>query len=117
VAVPLRSEGANLDAGKMRCLNSAIHLDRFGGGDQECNEMNRKRRSGGAQRLRKPGETHASGQSPVKIKSRGKLFEPAPVGRRSKSMNSGLAKLFAEVPPTGERLRTNLARAIIEGRR
>jgi hypothetical protein len=49
-------------------------------------------------------------------KNRGKVFELARVDPGAKSMNAGLDLLLAEIPPTGERVRTNLARAIIEDR-
>ena len=52
----------------------------------------------------------------TKFDDRGKLIELTRVDPGAKSMNAGLDSLLAQMPPTGERVRTNLARVIIEDR-
>jgi hypothetical protein len=63
-----------------------------------------------------PEENLAPGESVLIRKSRGKVFELTRIDAGAKSMNGGLDRLFTEMPPTGERVRTNLAEAIIEDR-
>ena len=63
-----------------------------------------------------PEEKLAPGESVLIKKNRGKVFELTRVDAGTKSMNAALDKILAEIPPTGRRVRTNLARAIIEDR-
>ncbi len=78
--------------------------------------MKKKHLTGRDLRRRTPEENLAPGESVLIKKSRGKLFELRRVDQGAKSMNAGLDGLLAEMPPTGERVRTNLARVIIEDR-
>ena len=63
-----------------------------------------------------PEETLAPGESIIVKKQRGKIFELKRVDPGSKSLNAGLDSLLAQMPPEGKRVRTNLARIIIEDR-
>lgn len=63
-----------------------------------------------------PEETLAPGESVIIKKNGGKLFELKRVDSGAKSMNARLDRLLAEMPPEGERVRTNLSRIIIEDR-
>jgi hypothetical protein len=78
--------------------------------------MNKKHLTGRDLRRGTPEENLAPGESVLIKKSRGKLFELRRVDAGKKSMNAGLDNLLVEMPPTGQRVRTNLARIIIEER-
>jgi len=78
--------------------------------------MKRKHITGRDLRRGTPEENLAPGESVVIKKRGGKQFELTRMDPGAKSMNAGLDGLLAEMPPTGERLRTNLARIIIEDR-
>ncbi len=78
--------------------------------------MKRKHLTGRDLRRGAPEENLAPGESVLIKKNRGKLIELTRVDPGAKSMNAGLDSLLAKMPPTGERVRTNLARVIIEDR-
>lgn len=78
--------------------------------------MKRRRITGRDLRRGTPEETLAPGESIVVRKTDGKLFELKRIDPGPKSMNAGLDRLLAEMPPEGERVRTNLSRIIIEER-
>jgi len=63
-----------------------------------------------------PEETLAPGESVIVKKNGGKVFELKRVDPGPKSMKAGLDRLLAEMPSEGKRVRTNLARIIIEDR-
>ncbi len=63
-----------------------------------------------------PEETLAPGGSLLVKTHQGKVFELRRVDAGRKSMNAGLDRLLAEMPPEGERARTNLARIVVEDR-
>lgn len=67
-------------------------------------------------RRKTPEENLAPGESVTIKKNGGKVFELTRVDTARKSMNAGLDRLLAEMPPEGRRVRTNLARVIIEDR-
>ncbi len=78
--------------------------------------MKRRQITGRDLRRGTPEETLAPGESLIVKKNRGKLFELRRVDAGPKSMNAGLDRLLAEMPPEGERVRTNLARIVIQDR-
>lgn len=78
--------------------------------------MKKKHLTGRDLRRGTPEENLAPGESVLIKKNRGKVFELTRVDPGAKSMNAGLDSLFVEIPPTGARVRTNLARIIIEDR-
>ncbi len=78
--------------------------------------MKRKQVTGRDLRRGTPEESLAPGESVLIKKRRGKVFELTRVDSGKKSMNASLDGLLAEMPPTGERVRTDLARVIIEER-
>jgi len=61
-------------------------------------------------------ETLAPGESLVVKKKGGKKFELKRVDRGSETMNEKLDRLLAAMPPEKPRVKTNLARIIIEER-
>jgi hypothetical protein len=61
-------------------------------------------------------ETLTPGESMIVKKRGGKVFEMKRIDAGPKSMNAGLDRLLEEMPPEGNRTKTNLARAIIEDR-
>ncbi len=63
-----------------------------------------------------PEERLAPGESVVVKKRGGKVFELRRVDAGLRSMNAGLDRLFAEIPPEGDHVKTDLARTIIEDR-
>jgi hypothetical protein len=63
-----------------------------------------------------PEEALAPGETIIVKKGSGKRFELTRVDQGSKSMNAALDRLFAEMPPEGERSQTDLSRIIIEDR-
>ena len=63
-----------------------------------------------------PEESLAPGESVLIKKNRGKVFELTRVDAGTKSINRRLDDLLTEMPPTGARVRANLARIIIEDR-
>lgn len=63
-----------------------------------------------------PEENLAPGESVLIKKSRGKVFELTRIDAGAKSLNAGLDRLLAEMPPTGKRVPTDLAEVIIEDR-
>jgi hypothetical protein len=78
--------------------------------------MKRKHLTGRDLRRGTPEENLAPGESVLIKKGSGKVFELTRVDPGAKSMNAGLDSLLVEMPPAGERVRTNLARVIIEDR-
>jgi hypothetical protein len=78
--------------------------------------MKRKHLTGRDLRRGTPEENLAPGESVLIKKSCGKVFELRRVDQGVKSMNAGLDRLLSEMPPTGPRTKTNLARVIIEDR-
>ena len=78
--------------------------------------MKRKHLTGRDMRRGTPEESLAPGESVLIKKKGGKVFELRRVDAGAKSINSGLDNLLAEMPPEGDRVRTNLARIIIEDR-
>ena len=78
--------------------------------------MKKKHLTGRDLRRGTPEENLAPGESVLIKKRRGKVFELTRVDAGAKSINAGLDSLLAEMPPTGERVRTNLARVIIKDR-
>lgn len=78
--------------------------------------MKRRQITGRDLRRSTPEETLAPGESIIVKKSRGKVFELRRVDAGLKSMNAGLDRLLAEMPPEGKRLKTNLAHIVIEDR-
>ena len=78
--------------------------------------MKAKRITGRELRRGTPEETLAPGESLLVRKSRGKVFELRRIDAGPKSMNAALDELLAEMPPEGKRVRTDLARILIEDR-
>ena len=75
-----------------------------------------KRITGRQLRHGAPEETLAPGQSLLIEKCDGKVFEMRRIDAGGKSINAELDRLLMEMPPEGERKKTNLARLIIEDR-
>ena len=61
-------------------------------------------------------EQLAPGESVQVTKEGGKVFELRRIDPGPADINAGLDRLLAEMPPEGPRVRTNLARIIIEDR-
>jgi hypothetical protein len=61
-------------------------------------------------------ETLAPGESMIVKKRDGKVFELKRIDAHPRSMSAGLQKLLEEMPPEGPRVKTDLARIIIEDR-
>jgi hypothetical protein len=61
-------------------------------------------------------ETLAPGESMIVKKRDGKIFQMKRIDASPKSMNAGLDRLLAEMPPEGPRTKTDLAAVIIEDR-
>jgi hypothetical protein len=78
--------------------------------------MKKKDLTGRDLRRGTPEENLAPGESVLIKKSRGKMFELKRVDAGARSMSRGLDNLLAEMPPTGKRMGTDLARIIIEDR-
>lgn len=78
--------------------------------------MKGKRISGRDLRRGTPEETLAPGESLTVKKRGGKVFELRRVDAGKKSMNASLDRLLAEIPAEGPRVKTDLARIIIEDR-
>jgi hypothetical protein len=78
--------------------------------------MKKRQLTGRDLRRGTPEENLAPGESVVIKKNRGKVFELTRIDAGAKSMNAGLDRLFAEMPPIGKRVRIDLAEAIIEDR-
>ncbi len=78
--------------------------------------MANKKISGRELRHGAPEETLSPGESVLVEKRGGKVFELRRIDAGQKSMNAGLDRLLAEMPPTGPACKTNLASIIIEDR-
>jgi hypothetical protein len=78
--------------------------------------MKSKHITGRDLRRKTPEENLAPGESVTIKKNGGKIFELTRVDTGHKSINAGLDRLLAEIPSEGKRVRTNLARIIIEDR-
>ncbi len=80
-------------------------------------DMNVKRVIGGRELRRStPEEGLTPGESLVIRKQGGKVFELRRVDAGEKSLVKQLDELLQETPNRGERVRTNLARVIVEDR-
>jgi hypothetical protein len=61
-------------------------------------------------------EQLAPGESVQVTKEGGKVFELRRIDPGQGDINAGLDRLLAEMPPEGKRVRTDLARIIVEDR-
>jgi hypothetical protein len=78
--------------------------------------MKSKEISGRELRRNTPEEKLRPGEALIVKKASGKVFELRRLDAGRKSFNAGLDELLAEMPPEGERIRTNLSRILIEDR-
>lgn len=78
--------------------------------------MKKKHLTGRDLRRGTPEEHLAPGESVIIKKSRGKVFELTRIDAGTKNINVGLDRFLSEIPSTGPRVRTNLAKLIIEDR-
>ena len=78
--------------------------------------MKQRQISGRTLRRGTPEETLAPGESIIVKKQGGKVFELRRIDSGRKSLTTALDQLLSEIPPEGERIRTDLARIIIEDR-
>ena len=78
--------------------------------------MAEKHPNGRVLRRRKPAEGFASKEVTTPEASSEIAFELRRIDSRTTSMNAGLDRLIAEMPPEGERVPTNLGRMIVEDR-
>jgi hypothetical protein len=62
-----------------------------------------------------PEESLSPGQS-VEIEKRGKRFELTRIDTGPVSFNEQMDRVFREIPREGERVKTNLARMLVEDR-
>jgi hypothetical protein len=78
--------------------------------------MQPKKISGQKQRHDAPEETLLPGESIMVHTRDGKAFQLKRAATGERSLNAGLDRLLAEMPPTGPACKTDLARIIIEDR-
>jgi hypothetical protein len=74
------------------------------------------RKKGRPLRHKARDKTLATGAPMIHKKRDGKVFEMKRIDAPPKSMNAALDKLFKEIPHEGPRVKTDLARIIIEDR-
>lgn len=75
-----------------------------------------KHTNGRALKRGKPEAGLSPGEAVILEQHGGKVFELRRIDTDTTSMNAGLDRLFAEMPPEGERMHTDLARIIVEDR-
>jgi hypothetical protein len=63
-----------------------------------------------------PEETLAPGETLTIVKRGGKVFEMTRTDAGKRDINRQLDQLLADLPPEGPRVRTNLARVLLEER-
>jgi hypothetical protein len=78
--------------------------------------MASKRITGRQLRHGAPEENLSPGQSPVIEKRGGKRFELIRIDSGPANFNKQMDKIFREIPATGKRIKTNLARTLLEDR-
>ena len=78
--------------------------------------MPSKRISGRQLRHGAPEENLSPGQSLVIEKRGGKRFQLTRIDKGPANFNEQMDRVFEEIPPDGQRVKTNLARAILEDR-
>ena len=78
--------------------------------------MAKKRISGRQLRHGAPEENLSPGESLVIEKRGGKRFELRRVDAGTVNFNEQMERIFQEIPPEGKRVKTNLARVLIEDR-
>ena len=78
--------------------------------------MAHRRISGRQLRHGSPEETLAPGQSVLVEKRGGKVFELTRIDSGPRNINAQLDQLFQDLPPDGPRVKTNLAKIILEER-
>jgi hypothetical protein len=78
--------------------------------------MANKRISGRQLRHGAPEENLSPGQSLVIEKRGGKRFELTRIDAGPANFNEQMDRVFREIPPEGQRVKTNLARLLLEDR-
>lgn len=78
--------------------------------------MNRKHISGRQLRHGSPEETLSPGETLTISKRGGKVFELTRTDPGTRDINAQLDQLLKDIPPEGPRVKTNLARLILEER-
>ena len=78
--------------------------------------MTSKRITGRQLRHGAPEESLSPGQSVVVEKRGGKRFELTRIDSGSVNFNEQMEQIFREIPPEGRRVKTNLARVLLEER-
>lgn len=78
--------------------------------------MASKRITGRQLRHGAPEESLSPGQSVVIEKRGGKQFELTRIDSGSVNFNEQMGQIFKEIPPEGRRVKTNLARILLEER-
>ncbi len=78
--------------------------------------MPNKRITGRELRHGSPEEGLSPGQSIVIEKRGGKRFSLTRIDRGPANFNAQMDQIFQEIPATGEKVRTNLARTLLEER-
>ena len=78
--------------------------------------MSSKRITGRELKRGAPRETLSTSESIVSEKRGGKRFELTRIDRGPANFNEQMDRIFQEIPAQGERIKTNLARMLVEER-